>query len=321
MELADEDGPRNHVHGYTRDEPPPTRRETDKTIRLTVDLANGNQHNWDLEKGRKADVRSKKLPLSQSPFGPSLERFWFYSARQGRDHPTSGNTVELVAHETDRANPKQEANHVWHHVQEDGVSFAQFTDKALSLTGNDQHYQRLVRDLLDTVQRTSEKTFVHGRFLKPITATSLSKEQDGKIDRSPKRVTFFCLPFFALLDQRYYDYNKHFSGYPVRSLMQWIYRLESTKQRDAIQVPAASSSHGKVIHVPDMWALAIGKRKSHPLCGTRREVLHHVEKRPRDQTSKTNLWLRDVHDFDSDPFLLVLLFPFPFQKALDLLSC
>ena len=113
-----------------------------------------------------------------------------------------------------------------------------------------------MRSLLETVQRSSEKTFVHGRFLKPVTATSQSKEH-----ALPKRVTFFCLPFFSLETQKDYNTDKHFPGHPVRSLMQWIYRLESTKQRDAIQVSAARSEHGKIIRVPDMWALALGKRK------------------------------------------------------------
>lgn len=97
------------VPGEPRKQP---NREKNQTIRLAVDLEDGAGREWDLEKGRKAELRSRTYSISKEPFGKSPVRFWAYSARRGPDDPTYGSTVELLAHET-RSDPKLEANHVW----------------------------------------------------------------------------------------------------------------------------------------------------------------------------------------------------------------
>lgn len=107
---------------------------------------------------------------------------------------------------------------------------------------------------------TVEKTFIHGRFLKPTTAISHSRDQRTKDSRRPKRVTFFCLPFFSIDRLKSYTTDKRHSGHPLRSLMQTVYRLESTRQRDSNQI-LNTACNGDAVHVPELWALMIGKRK------------------------------------------------------------
>ena len=131
---------RSTVPGEPRKQP---NREKNQTIRLAVDLEDGAGQEWDLEKGRKAELRTRTYSISKEPFGQSSVRFWFYSARRSSDDPTHGSTVELLAHET-RSDPKLEANHVWQyevtlidtcctqliarnsHVQEESMSFDGF---------------------------------------------------------------------------------------------------------------------------------------------------------------------------------------------------
>ena len=127
---------------------------------------------------------------------------------------------------------------------------------------NDPDYDYLIHGLLELVQRKHEKTFVHGRFLRPTTAVSRSRGQAGEGGRRQKRVTFFCLPFFTMESLRSYKTDKHSLGYPVRALMQSVYRLESTRQRDATQIASRVSDNQEVVHVPELWALVIGKRKT-----------------------------------------------------------
>ena len=125
----------------------------------------------------------------------------------------------------------------------------------------DLEYQRLVRSLLVQVQKTNQKSFVHGRYFKPTAAASYGIDRADKSHRTQKRVTFFCMPFFSVESLRAYKTDKHYHGFPVRSLIQSIYPLESTSKRDSSQIFSMISSNGYVIHVPELWALVIGKRK------------------------------------------------------------
>ena len=112
------------------------------------------------------------------------------------------------------------------------------------------------------VQKSGEKIFVHGRYMKPTVALSRARTRTVKGNRKQKRVTFFCLPFFSMESLRTYRTDKHNAGFPVRSLMQSVYRLESMRQRDSNQISGKQGENGKVIHVPELWGLIIGKRKS-----------------------------------------------------------
>ena len=128
-------------------------------------------------------------------------------------------------------------------------------------TIDDADYRNLVQALLARVRRTNEKSYVHGRFLKPTSAVGRGNDKGDQKGRRQKRVTFFSVPFFSVKKPRIEKTDKHYDGYPVRSLMQSIYRLESTRQRDSYQVLAKRGGSGGVVHVPEFWALVIGKRK------------------------------------------------------------
>ncbi|KAG8526323.1 uncharacterized protein KY384_000316 [Bacidia gigantensis] len=237
----------------------PRRRETiredatkaDQTVRLEVDFNEPSSRSWDVEKGRNevSHAQQEKTSKNNQTRGPRSFVTSFFSTRQ-LSRQSSQEVVRLISKTNSGAGLAP--NHAWLHLEDDSITMSDFTNEALGMIA-DPEYRSLVGQLLRRVQKTSEKSFAHGRFLKPTTAVSNAR------DRS-KRVTFFSLPYFSVEPQRTYNFDKHFPGHPVRSLMQSMYRLESTRQRDSTQIISQKEYNRMAVHVPDLWALMIGKR-------------------------------------------------------------
>ena len=158
----------------------------------------------------------------------------------------------------------------WKHIQSDAMTLPQFyreVDRTPGL-GNDD--LALVAQLLNKVKNTSEKKYVHGRYLKPITLMYEGEDPDLFASHRPedrpagKVATFVSLPVFMTCIPKRHAFTKEFEGHPVRALLQSRYRLESTKKRDKEQVITKTTSirdqlahENHVVHVPQIWALII----------------------------------------------------------------
>ena len=152
-------------------------------------------------------------------------------------------------------------NHTWLHIRNESVSFEQFLQKCENMTV-DPEYKPLVRELLSDVRKTNEKSFVSGRYLRPNAVVIQTKRGDRRSSRFQKRVSFFAMPFFALRPLRRENADKHSLGFPVRPLLQSIYSLESTTERDLNQINSKMMRSEGIVHVPEVWAMIIGKSRS-----------------------------------------------------------
>ena len=158
----------------------------------------------------------------------------------------------------------------WKHIKSDALSLKQFEGQVMRTPGLGDDDIALVGRLLNRVRNTSEKQFVHGRYLKPITLVYEGEDPDVPSSHRPeerharKTATFVSLPIFTTCRPKRHTFTKEFEGHPVRALLQSRYRLESTKRRDNEQVITKTRSikqrlaHKEhVIHVPHIWILII----------------------------------------------------------------
>lgn len=158
----------------------------------------------------------------------------------------------------------------WKHIRRDAMTLGQFYREVMQTPGLGDDDLALVGRLLDKVRNISEKKFVHGRYLKPITLVYEGKDPDFYASHQDgerpvrKTATFISLPVFTTCHPKRHTSTKEFEGHPVRALLQSRYRLESTKRRDKEQVITKTTSirdqlvhENHVVHVPQIWALMI----------------------------------------------------------------
>lgn len=157
----------------------------------------------------------------------------------------------------------------WKHIQSDAMTLREFYRQVMRTPGLGDDDMALVARLLNKVQ-TSEKKFVHGRYLKPIILVYEGEDPDASAFPPPeekhvrKTATFISLPVFTTCCLKHHTSTKDFEGHPVRALLQSHYQLESTKRRDKEQVINKTRSirdhlanEDHVVHVPQIWALII----------------------------------------------------------------
>ena len=139
------------------------------------------------------------------------------------------------------------------------MTFKHFHKEVMRLPGLEDDDLALAARLLNKVQRTCEKQFVHGRYLKP-TVLVYDGADPEETAKDQKTATFISLPIFTTESERHHKSTKDHELHPVRSLLQSRYRLESTKSRDKDQViRKINSKAAHVVHVPQIWALIINK--------------------------------------------------------------
>ena len=158
----------------------------------------------------------------------------------------------------------------WKHIRSDAMTLGQLYKEVTQTPGLGNDDLALVGRLLDKVKKTSEKKFVHGRYLKPVTLVYEGEDPDRSASHRPgesrvrKTATFVSLPVFTTCYPKRHTSTKEFEGHPVRALLQSRYRLESTKRRDKEQVITKTTSirdqlahESHVVHLPQIWALMI----------------------------------------------------------------
>lgn len=158
----------------------------------------------------------------------------------------------------------------WKHIRRDAMTLSQFYREVMQTPGLADDDLALVGRLLDKVRNISEKKFVHGRYLQPVTLVYEGEDPDFNAAHHPgekpvrKSATFVSLPVFTTSLPKRHTSTKEFEGHPVRALLQSRYRLESTKRRDKEQVITKTTSirdqlahENHVVHVPQIWALMI----------------------------------------------------------------
>ena len=255
--------------------------EPRKRLRYTIPLRHTSNTPRDEEKGYS----------EEKPYGLG------YSALLGIDRetsrglvaPTPNEFLEIVStnwvpDDEDREivtltvkdkgrNPDQErvrCESRWKHIQSDAMTLKELTRQVMRTPGLGDDDMALVGRLLNKVRDTSEKKFVHGRYLKPITMVYEGEDPDSSTSKHPeerhvrKTATFVSLPVFTVCCPKRHTSTKDFEGHPVRALLQSRYRLESTKRRDKEQVITKTTSikdhlahKDQVVHVPQIWVLII----------------------------------------------------------------
>ncbi|KAL8783570.1 MAG: hypothetical protein Q9195_009352 [Heterodermia aff. obscurata] len=148
----------------------------------------------------------------------------------------------------------------WRHLNHDILNFEQLYKHATDIECIEDDDLAVVAQLLNKVQKTSEKKFVYGRYLKPTTVVYDGEESSGVVRKISKTATFVSLPLFWLERPRERMSTKDSAGHPSRTLLQSRYRLERTEKRDQEQVIAKSRpNENRIVHVPQIWALIINR--------------------------------------------------------------
>lgn len=265
-----------HLHRGGTDDFEPRRR-----LRYTVPLRRKSNHTRDEEKGY---IEEKSHSLAYSPpLGiereasrgsaafPPPEFLEIISTKwvpddEGREIVTL--TVKDAGGKIGQEQVRCESR--WKHIQSDAMTLREFYRQVMRTPGLGDDDMALVARLLNKVQNTSEKKFVHGRYLKPIILVYEGEDPDVSAPYPPeekhvrKTATFISLPVFTTCCLKRHTSTKDFEGHPVRALLQSRYRLESTKRRDKEQVITKTTSirehlahEDHVVHVPQVWALII----------------------------------------------------------------
>ena len=245
-------------------------RRPNKRLRYTIPLRRKRRHTGDEEKGfdekggngghparpgLEREISRGAAPyLSQDLYEIISTQFWVPDD-EGRE------VVTLTVND-DTAKTKQEKisyESVWRHIQSEAMTFKQFHKEVMRLPGLEDDDLALAARLLNKVQKTCEKQFVHGRYLKP-TVLVYDGADPEETAKDQKTATFVSLPIFTTECERHHKSTKEDELHPVRALLQSRYRLESTKGRDKEQViRKVHFKKAHVVHVPQIWALIINK--------------------------------------------------------------
>ncbi|RLM01564.1 hypothetical protein CFD26_108727 [Aspergillus turcosus] len=152
----------------------------------------------------------------------------------------------------------------WTHMQRDVLDFDEFAHIAVHLPGISEEMALVADHLLVNVRKELEQGFVHGKYLSPG-----SIRCDGRDPKNTRKedvsAIFTCVPYLSF--ERLYDADEgtvrgmNMSNlHPVRTLLQWQFDGESTRERDSSQcLRIKDESNGtKYLHVPHLWCLVLG---------------------------------------------------------------
>lgn len=235
-------------------------RRSNRRLRYTIPLKNlktRGQIPEDEEKGlgqkNGYSIRRPTLLMTRHELIEFISTKWF----PGDD---GGEVVTLTTRNpaTLGDKPHSGCESRWLHIKSEAPTFKEFENHMMGVPGLDDVDKALALTLLEKVQKTYEKHFVHGRFLKPLTLEySGAKPDPGEVS---KKATFLGLPVFTTECARQHTSSRYDDLHPVRALLQSRYRLESTQKRDRQQVITKSKlheNHDHIVHVPQVWALII----------------------------------------------------------------
>ena len=255
--------------------------EPRKRIRYTIPLRNKVNSLGDEEKGfseKRHHSRGDSTQLgidresSRDPAASPPPEFLEIISTKWVPDDEGREIVTLTVKDQGRTQKQEEiqCESRWKHIQSDAMTLLQFYREVMRTPGLGDDDLALVGRLLNKVRNTSERKYVHGRYLKPITLVYEGEDPDlfasyGTQERpAGKTATFVSLPVFTTCVPKRHTSTKEFEGHPVRALLQSRYRLESTKRRDKEQVITKTTSirdqlahEHHVVHVPQIWALMI----------------------------------------------------------------
>ena len=108
--------------------------------------------------------------------------------------------------------------------------------------------------------------FLGGYYIEPGTvlrADSRDMQTNAKEDIS---ATFLCLPYLMTGAMEVKAKRDKCERYPLKSLLQWAYQHESTKERDASQAfpkyAKGENTKQSILYVPSLWVLILHNSKS-----------------------------------------------------------
>ena len=255
--------------------------EPRRRLRYTIPLRNKINSHGDEEKGFSEKRQHSRGDSTQLGIGresssdptasPPPEFLEIISTKWVPDD--EGREIVTLTLKDEGPTQSQEEIHCesrWKHIQSDAMTLLQFYREVMRTPGLGNDDLALVGRLLNKVKNTSEKKYVHGRYLKPIALVYEGEDPDLFASHRPeerpagKTATFVSLPVFTTCIPQRHTSTKDFEGHPVRALLQSRYRLESTKKRDKEQVITKTTSirdqlahENHVVHVPQIWALMI----------------------------------------------------------------
>ncbi|KAF1933281.1 uncharacterized protein M421DRAFT_415626 [Didymella exigua CBS 183.55] len=143
----------------------------------------------------------------------------------------------------------------WFHVQSERLDFASFRQTCLIISGLSGRLQKLVRRLLDKVEKEKLKVFLGGMFIEPGTVL----RADEKHQTDPQSVIFSCIPYFDLQTPSK-ETSTTTNRFSSRTLMESYYPFEPVQDRDAEQAHRlfGNERRNALVHVPNIWMLNIG---------------------------------------------------------------
>ena len=151
----------------------------------------------------------------------------------------------------------------WRHFQSRSLDFEQFTHSALTVPGITEDMMIVVDQLLSKVKKDYERTFVHGKYIAPYGLRCDGKDTDNT-EKEDVTASFVCVPYFSFehLDSetRRFSNNASPDRHPMRTLYQWQFHEESTRENDSSQVLriGGDGNKDKYLHVPQFWCLTLG---------------------------------------------------------------
>jgi hypothetical protein len=155
----------------------------------------------------------------------------------------------------------------WLHIHSDNsLTMEGFQAAALDAPGLHDEERAIILRTIKKVRQTSEKHFIHGKYLEPIAIRYNGNEKGPSGAEETKFVTFFNCPWFGLRPLLRLQTDKDAPVFPIRTLIQSHYKLESTNRRDRGQIITKLAKDwirpNLVLCIPQVWVMIISSSKS-----------------------------------------------------------
>jgi hypothetical protein len=179
--------------------------------------------------------------MSAQVEGRSLIQIYTLS---GPDSPLAHNSTSLI----------------WCHIHSERLDFTRYKEVCLGVPGLSMRLQKLIKKLLDKVEKEHVDALLDGMFIKP--GTVLRGDESHQSD--PQSAIFSCVPYFELQPavKRNSATGQINRLFPPRTLMQSYYPYEPVRERDEEQAyrKFGNENPKALIHVPNLWVLNISDR-------------------------------------------------------------
>jgi hypothetical protein len=148
----------------------------------------------------------------------------------------------------------------WCHIHSERLDFTRYKEVCLGVPGLSMRLQKLIKKLLDKVEKEHVDALLDGMFIKP--GTVLRGDESHQSD--PQSAIFSCVPYFELQPavKRNSATGQINRLFPPRTLMQSYYPYEPVRERDEEQAyrKFGNENPKALIHVPNLWVLNISDR-------------------------------------------------------------